>query len=335
MLASTLAVFGVSTVNAEVSTLDGSEVIVSSNQSQDAIIQEVAEEEEIISPLVTRYQGYSRENVAESIADAHFSDAKKVIIVNRDKFSDAISATNISQGRYPVLYTHSHKISESTIELLKTMSLDQIYILGGTLSIQDSVVSELTKEMGVKVTRLAGRSRYDANASAVSANYDKKEHVVIASGEDFKYQAGQHAVEQMPDQDGNEETIDLMIFDNNRVFTRGDEELSTEFSRAVQYRINEVNQTVEEIWSYGEERGTDFYSDIVSDADYLSESETVLINSGRVQDENSDEVYSMIVEVTKTEEPDVVYEVHYGPFGVDGMSGYVQMYRAERLSLYP
>ena len=160
-------------------------------------------------------------------------------------------------------------------------------------------------------------------------------HLLEAIGEDFKYQAGQHAVEQMPDQDGNEETIDIMIFDNNRVFTRGDEELSTEFSRAVQYRINEVNQTVEEIWSYGEERGTDFYSDIVSDADYLSESETVLINSGRVQDENSDEVYSMIVEVTKTEEPEVVYEVHYGPFGVDGMSGYVQMYRAERLSLYP
>ena len=108
-----------------------------------------------------------------------------MIIVNREKYPDAISATNISQGRYPVLYTHAHTVSESTIELLKTMDLDQVYVLGGTLSVNESVVSELTNKIGVKVTRLAGRSRYDANSSAIAANYKKKDHVVIASGEVF------------------------------------------------------------------------------------------------------------------------------------------------------
>lgn len=102
-------------------------------------------------------------------------------------------------------------------------------------------------------------------------------------GEDFKFQTGQHAVEEIPDQDGNEVTRDIMLFDNNRVFSRGDEDLSTQFSRAVQYRINEEEKNVEEIWSYGEERGEEFYSHIVSDADYLPESETVLIHSGRTQ----------------------------------------------------
>lgn len=177
LLSSSLALFGASAVNAEETAFDDAKVM--------EILDEVVEIEELIGPKITRHQGYSRENVAESVAKAHFSDANKVIIVNREKYPDAISATNISQGRYPVLYTHAHTVSESTIELLKTMDLDQVYVLGGTLSVNESVVSELTNKIGVKVTRLAGRSRYDANSSAIAANYKKKDHVVIASGEVF------------------------------------------------------------------------------------------------------------------------------------------------------
>ena len=160
-------------------------------------------------------------------------------------------------------------------------------------------------------------------------------YVLESIDEDLKYPAGQHAVEEMPDQDGNEETLDIMLFDNNRVFARGDEDLNEEYSRAVQYRINQEDYTVEEIWSYGEERGTELYSNIVSDADYLPESENVLSNFGRAPHEESGGYHSVITEVTKTEDPEVVYELHYGPFAVDGIDAYVQMYRAERYPLYP
>jgi len=164
---------------------------------------------------------------------------------------------------------------------------------------------------------------------------DIEEYVLDSTDEDLKYPAGQHAVEEMPDQDGNEETLDIMLFDNNRVFARGDEELNEEYSRAVQYRINQADHTVEEIWSYGEERGTELYSNIVSDADYLPESENVLGNFGRAPHEESGGYHSVITEVTKTEDPEVVYEVHYGPFGFDGMDSWIQLYRAERMPLYP
>lgn len=139
----------------------------------------------VLYPEIARYEGYSRENVAENVARAHFWDSNKVILVNRDKFPDAISATNISKGRYPVLYTHTGHVSESTLEFLKEMTLDEIFILGGTLSVNDSVIHQLSSEVGVKVTRLAGRSRYDANVSAIESNYTNEEHVVIASGEVF------------------------------------------------------------------------------------------------------------------------------------------------------
>lgn len=133
-------------------------------------------------PNIVRHEGYSRENVAENVAKAHFSDSNKVILVNREKFPDAISATNISQGEYPVLYTYEGRVAESTMDLLESMGLDEIYILGGTLSINESVVGQL-EATGVEVTRIAGRSRYNANVEAVKEQFTQANHVVIASGE--------------------------------------------------------------------------------------------------------------------------------------------------------
>jgi len=63
------------------------------------------------------------------------------------------------------------------------MSLNKIYVLGGTLSINDSVVKQLEKASNVKVARIAGRSRYDANVNAIGKNFTKANHVVIARGE--------------------------------------------------------------------------------------------------------------------------------------------------------
>lgn len=147
-----------------------------------SIIPEVhAEEDTTLN--IHRHDGYSRDNVAENVAKAHFHDSNKVIIVNREKFPDAISATNISQGRYPVLYSHERYVTDKTIELIQSMALDEIYVLGGELSINQSVVNQLKNKIGVKITRVEGRSRYDANVSAVRANFTQKNHVVIASGE--------------------------------------------------------------------------------------------------------------------------------------------------------
>src|SRR5699024_6986108 len=66
---------------------------------------------------------------------------------------------------------------------------------------------------------------------------------------DVKFPAGQHAMKILPTQDGNPDTVDVLLFDNNTVITRGDEEVSDTYSRAVQYRINEKEKTVERISS--------------------------------------------------------------------------------------
>lgn len=146
---------------------------------------------------------------------------------------------------------------------------------------------------------------------------------------DVKFQMAQHAVEEMPDQDENPDTIDIILFDNNRYIMRGHEEVAENYSRAVQYRINEANMTIEEIWSYGEEREANSYTDIVSNADYLEGSENVLVNFGRAYNDEGAPV-SHIVEVDK-ETNEVVFEYHVTQTERSGRS---QIYRADRLPLY-
>src|SRR5690625_1941785 len=146
---------------------------------------------------------------------------------------------------------------------------------------------------------------------------------------DVKFHMAHHAVEEMPDQDGNDNTMDIMLFDNNRMIMRGHEEEAEKYSRAVQYRINEVDMTIEEIWSYGEERGESSFSDIVSNANYFEETNNVLIDFGRTYNEDNAAV-SQIVEVDK-ETNEVVFEYHVTQ---TERSDRRQIYRADRQPLY-
>lgn len=147
---------------------------------------------------------------------------------------------------------------------------------------------------------------------------------------EVKFPMAQHAVEEMPDQDGNPNTIDIMLFDNNRYMMRGHEEEAENYSRAAQYRIDEEAMTVEEIWSYGEERGKLSYTSIVSDADYFEETNNVLVTFGRAHNEEGIPV-GYIVEVDK-ETNEVLFEYHVT---LPTDSNRQQVYRSERLPMYP
>ncbi|MBP1971492.1 arylsulfate sulfotransferase [Virgibacillus natechei] len=159
------------------------------------------------------------------------------------------------------------------------------------------------------------------------------EQYLLEPVNDVKFPGAPHAIMLMPDQDGNDNTNDYLLFDNNMSIIRADEDVSGDYSRAIQYRINEEEKTVEEVWSYGEERGTSFYSNIVGDADYLYNTGNRLITSGHIEvEEDEDARISRIVEVTGEDNAEVVYEIVISGFE-QGESR--QAYRAERMSLYP
>ena len=97
-------------------------------------------------------------------------------------------------------------------------------------------------------------------------------------------------------------------------------------SRAVEYRVDPVAMTVEQVWSYGWERGPKSFVSRMGDANLLPITNNVLITFGNMPNAD-DGVAARIVEVTHSEPADVVFELAI----TDG-SG---RYRAERTpSLY-
>ncbi|GGE33562.1 aryl-sulfate sulfotransferase [Pullulanibacillus camelliae] len=157
-----------------------------------------------------------------------------------------------------------------------------------------------------------------------------KDKLLNPVGNNFKFPAGQHSVMALPDQDQNKQTLDVLMFDNNNVISRGNKKLSQAFSRGVQYRINEKDKTVKEVWSYGEERGQSFYSTIVGDNDYLPQTGNRLITSGYTKSKKG--MASQIVEVTGSTPAKVVFELEITGFKANS---HQQVYRAIRLPLYP
>ncbi|MEH0155180.1 aryl-sulfate sulfotransferase [Limibacter armeniacum] len=118
----------------------------------------------------------------------------------------------------------------------------------------------------------------------------------------------------------------IMIFDNgdNRNFMGRE----NPYSRAVEFMIDEENMTVQQLWEYGKERGEATFSRLVSDVDFLSESDNVLFVPGWGAVNAAGEG-GKVVEVDYTTK-EVVYEVE-----ITSSESAFAMHRAERLSLYP
>lgn len=140
-----------------------------------------------------------------------------------------------------------------------------------------------------------------------------------ANHPDFQWNWYQHAPLIMPD--GN-----IMLFDNgdNRNYVG-----TGPYSRAVEYEIDGEEMTVRQVWAYGEERGAETYSRIVSDVDYHPEENHVLFSPGAVQFGGA--AYGKAIEVDRASGA-VLFEATITP---PETRGPITFHRTERLSLYP
>ncbi|MBY0585176.1 cell wall-binding repeat-containing protein [Murdochiella sp. Marseille-P8839] len=134
---------------------------------------------------IQRLDGARREDVAKKVSDTFFTEGKKadkVILVNDMAFADAISSTNISQGKYPILYTKKDAMPAATIQVLKNLKPSQVYIMGGTGSVSESVAASVQSLTGTTPIRVGGRDRYEVSANA--AKYcGKVDRIVVTTGQ--------------------------------------------------------------------------------------------------------------------------------------------------------
>jgi hypothetical protein len=145
---------------------------------------------------------------------------------------------------------------------------------------------------------------------------------------DTQWQWGQHASMILPN--GN-----VFLFDNGNNRSKNKKDAlpaDKNYSRGVIYELDTNKMTAKEVWSYGKERGSSYYSPYISDVDYLDENH-YLINSGGHSEykgktnnvpagmTKADKLTSYITEIIDDE---VVFELTLP----------TNTYRTEKLSLY-
>lgn len=109
-----------------------------------------------------------------------------------------------------------------------------------------------------------------------SSEYQK--YFFTPVGEDFEWQWSQHAAMITPE--GY-----VFIFDNGNNKSKDSSkyvEATNSYSRGVMYKIDTDKMTIEQVYEYGKERGSSFYSPYISDVDYLSKNHYIIHSGGIV-----------------------------------------------------
>jgi putative cell wall-binding protein/peptidoglycan/xylan/chitin deacetylase (PgdA/CDA1 family) len=136
-----------------------------------------------VSGSVVRSWGANRYETAAVLADDFFPDgADSVFVVVGDNFPDALSASPAAARLgAPVLLTKTNGVPAETLEAIVDLAPSEIFVVGGTAVISESVVSKLSGYGSV--TRLAGVDRYGtAAAVSVSEFVDGASTVFVATG---------------------------------------------------------------------------------------------------------------------------------------------------------
>lgn len=109
-----------------------------------------------------------------------------------------------------------------------------------------------------------------------SSEYQK--YFFTPVGEDFEWQWSQHAAMITPE--GY-----VFIFDNGNNKSKDSSkyvDATNSYSRGVMYKIDPDKMTIEQVYEYGKERGSSFYSPYISDVDYLSKNHYIIHSGGIV-----------------------------------------------------
>ena len=97
-------------------------------------------------------------------------------------------------------------------------------------------------------------------------------------GEDFEWQWSQHAAMITP-----EGYVFILDNGNNKSKIASEYVPASEsYTRGVMYKIDTEKMTIEQVWEYGKERGSSFYSPYISDVDYLDKNHYIVHSGGIV-----------------------------------------------------
>ncbi|MFO8064803.1 MAG: aryl-sulfate sulfotransferase [Spirochaetota bacterium] len=173
-----------------------------------------------------------------------------------------------------------------------------------------------------------------------------------SDGETFEWPWGQHAPElyRASGSEGAQERRRLLIYDNGNHRSYEDPLPPGEnYSRAVEYEVDESAGTIREIWQYGTERGSELFTPFIGDADYLDNGNRLVVFGGIARDlegraeslfdldameVNDMKISARVIEVTADQPAEPVLELAFEDDDSETYAGY-RVYQAEKIRFYP
>ncbi|WP_330637721.1 cell wall-binding repeat-containing protein [Romboutsia hominis] len=118
----------------------------------------------------------------------NFKISKEVIIVNSKSIPDMLCASILaSQINSPILLTKYNKIDNKTIEEIKRLETEKVYIIGGKSVIHKNVENQL-KENNLEIERINGKDRYETSVQIAnkinSISNEKCDEVIVVNGQE-------------------------------------------------------------------------------------------------------------------------------------------------------
>lgn len=131
--------------------------------------------------VVERIAGKNRYETSYEVAKLLNYD--KAVIASGEGFADALSISSIAaKNEWPILLTTKTQLPEKIREIINNKRPKNVYIIGGTAVISDSVLNSTPN-----AKRIAGNDRYETNVKIAQEFKDELsyEKIFIATGKNF------------------------------------------------------------------------------------------------------------------------------------------------------
>lgn len=136
-----------------------------------------------------RLGGVDRYATAAKIAQSMTNPSHAAVLATGDNFPDALSvAAAAGRIKMPLLLANSASLPQVTFDVLKTLNLSQLYVIGGEGVLSKDVLSSVQTRLNLSagsVIRLAGADRY-ATMAAVAGRFSGTDAGMdFATGDNF------------------------------------------------------------------------------------------------------------------------------------------------------
>lgn len=166
----------------EIKRLNPTQIIIAGGKT--VISEKVQDQIKQLGIKQQRIVGADRFETAVKLGEqvrANSTNKKEIILVNGFNNIDALTAGSLaSKLNIPILLTQSDQLNEITEKAIKDWGIEKVTIIGGKTQVSEAIEEKL-QNSGLKVDRLAGRTRVDTALEVAKAVNKTADKVIFAN----------------------------------------------------------------------------------------------------------------------------------------------------------